>query len=306
MEAGTLKRLRFVAPAIAAVVALAALPALTLDGRAGAASEPAAGKSAKAISIKTKSFGMTQSDDRTRFEILCPKNRYPLGGGMSAAPGPLRGGEGVYPNSYERLGRQAGYHITAALIDLGGGATRSQQLTLQVVCVTKKPGKVTPPHKTVYVNAGETKTLTIRCPGKRRLIGGGYQRTTFFSQGGNRILESRAISSKEWRVTAMAEGWGGGELTGIAYCVRSKKPKFTTVTATADIASTQPGSVTTPKCPKSRVLGFVGFGSPLSGDLVYMGSSIDGRTSTASALHDGQTPSEPSAKLTAYGYCLKR
>ena len=291
--------------ALAAVLLLAALvAALSLNGTTRAAAEPRA----QASAIKTKSFNVTQVDNRIRYEVLCPKGKYPLGGGISSSPGPTTGGEGIYPNSYERLGAQAGYHVTAALVDLVGGNTGNQQLTLQVVCVGDKPGKITPPHKTVFVQPGETKELTIKCPGKRHLLGGGYQRTTFVSNGGNRITESRAVSSKAWKVVATAASGFGGELTGIAYCVRSKKPILKEVTASVDLVPQAPGSVTTPRCPKGRILGFAGFATPSTDRLVYMGSSINsGNTSTASGFNDGSTStSAVTSKLTAYGYCIKK
>ena len=155
------------------------------------------------------------------------------------------------------------------------------------------------------MDPGETKSLDVKCSGDRKLIGGGYQRTTFVSNGGDRITESRAISSNTWRVTAHADQNFGGELGGIAYCLRSKKPLLRTVTATVPVASQEPGSVTTPSCPKGRVLGFTGFSTDSSDKLVYMGSSINSAgTTTASGFNDAAALSSPS-NLTAYGYCLK-
>ena len=66
-------------------------------------------------------------------------------------------GEGVYPHSYERLGVQHGYHSTVVLFDPSPGSTTARNVTLQVACARKQK-HVTPPHKTVYVNPGETKT----------------------------------------------------------------------------------------------------------------------------------------------------
>lgn len=285
------------------LLAIATVCGVQLLGGDPADAATAAGK--KSV-VKTKTFSLSQPDNRTRFEVLCGGGKVPLGGGMSFSPAASTGGEGVYPNSYERLGRQGGYHITAALVDLGGGNTEGRNITLQVVCLPEKLGRVTPPHQTVFVQPGETKELTIKCPGKRQLIGGGHQRTTFVSNGGNRIMESRAISSKAWRVVARADRNFGGELTGFAYCIRSKKPLLKEVTATVALPFKTPGSVTTPSCPKGRTLGFVGFSTPSADRVVYMGGSINaGGSSTATAYNNALTPSAPPSSLTAYGYCLK-
>ncbi len=69
------------------------------------------------IGVVTKNVQMNVPNKRIRLETKCPKNTYPIGGGLvQQAPfGP--NGEGVYPHSFERLGAQAGYHITAWLFD---------------------------------------------------------------------------------------------------------------------------------------------------------------------------------------------
>ncbi len=109
-------------------------------------------------------------------------------------------------------------------------------MTLQVACARKQK-HVTPPHRTVFVSPGQTKTAVATCPGRRHLFGGGFQRTDFTARGGDYVTESRAISAKSWSVTGRAFGGFGGELTAIAYCWRSKKPLLTEVSGSTSVGT---------------------------------------------------------------------
>jgi hypothetical protein len=285
--------------ALAAAIGLLAIGVLLLiqlsGERAGAASGPVAKKS----NIATKTYTLSAPDDRTRFEVLCGKGKFPYGGGFTTSPAPADG-EGVYPNSYERLGVQHGYHITANLVDLLGGTTTPRNVTLQVVC-GPKPGKITPPHQVTNVNPGEHKELTLKCPGQRQLIGGGHQRTTRVSRAGNFVTESRATASDTWHVEGTATGNFGGEMVGIAYCVHSKKPLLKEVSASVDIGRSSHGSATTPRCPKGRTLVFGGFSTPDDGSILYLGGSMNGNgTWTVSGFNQTAT----TGQLIGYGYCL--
>lgn len=264
---------------------------------AGAAGGPVAVKS----KIFTKTVKMGTLDDRVRQEVFCPRGKFPYGGGFSTSPAPTDG-EGIYPNSYERLGVQHGYHITMNLVDLLGNDATARDVQLQVVC-GPKPGAITPPHKTVTVNPGERKELILKCPGRRQLMGGGYQQTERISRQGNFATESRATSSKTWRVAGTATGdWQNGKMVGIAYCLRSKKPLIREVSASVDIGRSSNGSATTPKCPKGRTLAFGGFSTPEDGSILYLGGSMDpGGTWTVQGFNQTGT----TGKLTGYGYCLQ-
>lgn len=287
---------RLIVAALAGLAIAAVLVVQAAADRAGAAGGPAAKKS----KLTTKTFNLSQLDDRTRFEVICPKGKFPYGGGFTTNPLPA-GGEGVYPNSYERLGVQHGYHITANLVDLLGNDAAPRNVTLQVVC-GPKPGKLTPPHKTTFVSPGERKVHVIKCPGKRQLIGGGHQRTTRISRAGNFVTESRASSSNTWRVAGTAIGNFGGEMTGIAYCLRSKKPLIKEVSATTSIARSEHGEATTPKCPKKRTMAFGGFSTPEDGSILYLGGSMN-RNGTWTVRGFNQTAA--TGQLTGYGYCLR-
>ena len=155
--------------------------------------------------------------------MRCPgKKALPYSGGMLTDPlGP--NGEGVYPHSYERLGVQRGWHVTPVLYAPTLQRSVSRSVTLQVVCGPRL-GPVSSPHSTVFVAPGETRTATATCPRGNRLLAGGFQRTNFVTRGGNYVTESRAASDRSWQVSGSAFGNFGGELTAIAYCLKSGGP----------------------------------------------------------------------------------
>jgi hypothetical protein len=277
--------------ALALLVACAAVLVQLIGAKSAAA---------KSVTYAHKSFKMEGANAKRRLTVRCPGRLVPLGGGMMASPLPDADSEGVYPHSYERLGVQHGYHSTVVLFDPSPGSTTERQVTLQVACARKQK-HVTPPHTTVYVNPGQTKTAVATCPGKRHLFGGGFQRTDFTARGGDYVTESRAISDKSWSVTGSAFGGFGGELTAIAYCWHSKKPLLTEVSGSATVGTGQFGTATTPSCPAGHIV-FGGFSSSPAGSVFLTNGFFTGSGGwTASAKsHFG-----PAATITAYGYCLK-
>jgi hypothetical protein len=287
---------RLIAPASLLVVLLAGLLATSALGSGAHTSKARVSGS---VTLRSKSFTLSRPDQKQRLTVGCPGKQRPLGGGMTSSPPPSAGGEGVYPHSYERLGVQRGWHVTAVLYDPDHRSTQARNVTLQVACGPRL-GHVTPPHKTKYVKPGQTKTVTATCPGRRHLFSGGFQRTDFISQGGNYVIESRAISAKSWRVTGHAFGGFGGELTAIAYCTRSKRPMITEVSNSTSLAPGY-GSVTTPTCPPGTRMTAGGFSSNGSTSTFLTNGIInqDG-TWSASGYNFGS-----GATLTAYGYCLR-
>ena len=177
-----------------------------------------------------------------------PRASSPTAAASSTDPAPANG-QGVYPNSYERLGVQHGYHINGTLVDVARRpAHRTRRSLVQAICGSK-PGNITPPHRTTFVDPGETKTLTMSC-GKRKLMGGGYQRTTGRSKDGNMITESHAVGNA-WQVTSHGQGKFGGELTGIAYCLKGTGGGLVTeVTGTVPIGTGETATATTGRLPR--------------------------------------------------------
>jgi len=284
--------------AVLAVAACALL--LVLLGGSGAAAAKRKAHARKAVSYAQRTFQLSGANRKQRLTVRCPGRLVPLGGGMTSSPLPDSDGEGIYPHSYERLGVQHGYHSTVVLFDPSAGSTTPRSVTMQVACARKQK-HVTPPHKTVFVGPGETKTAVATCPGRRHLFGGGFQRTDFVARGGDYITESRAISQKSWSVTGRAFGGFGGELTAIAYCWHSKKPLLTEVSASTSVGTGEFATATTPSCPRGKLV-FGGFSTSPAGSSFFTNGFINTNGSWQASAYDRFGPD---ASLTAYGYCLK-
>jgi hypothetical protein len=274
---------------VAAGVLLAAVALLLLPARGTAR-----------VFIAQNTFTMKDPNQKNRFTVGCPGKVEPFGGGMQTTP-PASDGEGIYPHSYERLGVQHAYHITEVLYDPSAGDTQAHDVTLQVAC-GKKHSKITPPHQTIFVQPGQTKTATATCPGKRALMGGGFQRTDFTATGGDYINESRATSPKTWSVTATGFGAFGGELTAIGYCLHSKKPLLQEVSSTTPVPPGQYATTVTPPCTGARKLVFGGFSSSPAGSTLMTDAGFDpsGGWSTGGFNSFGTGAS----MITALGYCI--
>jgi hypothetical protein len=278
---------------------------IRVHGRGGPRVVPGKPGPPSSLTTVSKSFKMSAPDQLTRLEVLCPGGRYPIGGGMTVNTPPGPDGEGVYPHSFERLGAQRGFHISEVLYDASHGSTTPRNITVQAVCARGQIPQNPTPHKTVFTLPGQTKSAIARCPKGQQLITGGFQRTNFASDGGNYITESRAVGTNAWKVTGsgfIGTGTtGGGELTAIAYCAKSKRPILTEATSMpVAVPASQNASATSPSCPNGLRLTTTGF-SLDSRNAFYAGSSInnDGTTTANAFGYFG------AANLTAYGYCQR-
>jgi hypothetical protein len=286
----------------AAVALLIAAVGLAALGPAGApAKKKGKVRNPGKLVVATQGFHLDQVDDRQRMTVGCPGGKEPYGGGFLTSPPPGNDGQGVYPNSYERLGQQRGYHITAALINPNKATIVPRDLTLQVIC-GKKVGQISDPHVVASLSAGDgPKTLVAKCPRKQTLIGGGYQRSNGVSVAGVIATESHRISARSWQVVAHDPGGFAGEVVSIGYCVRSKKPVVTEVAGSVTIPTRQAGTATTAPCPAGRQLAFSGFSAPPSGEIRFLGEGFNPNGSTSATGYNAGAP----ATLTAYSYCLR-
>lgn len=278
---------------------------IRVQGRRGPRVVPGIPGPPRSLRTVTKTFRMSAPDQLTRLEVLCPGGRYPIGGGMTVNAPPGSDGEGAYPHSYERLGAQRGFHISAVLFDSNWSTTTPRSITVQAICAHGQIPQNPTPHKTVFILPGQVKSAIARCPKGQQLITGGFQRTNFASDGGNYITESRAVGTNAWKVTGSAYigsgTTGGGELTAIAYCSRSKRRILTEVSsAPTPVAQGANGTATTPKCPGSLRLTTTGF-SLDNRNAFYAGSSLNGGDTTTANAYGFFGP----ANLTAYGYCQR-
>ena len=145
---------------------------IRVQGRGGPRVVPGEPGPPRQVQLVSKTFKMSAPDQLTRHEVLCPGGKYPIGGGMLANPGPGADGEGIYPHSYERLGAQRGFHISAVLFDANWASTTPRNITIQAVCARGQLPQNPTPHKTVFILPGQVKSATARCPKGQRLITG--------------------------------------------------------------------------------------------------------------------------------------
>jgi hypothetical protein len=275
-----------------------------IQGRKGAAT-PGLARTLRDVSLVTNTYRLNKPDTAPRLEVLCPRGKEPVGGGMSQSPGIGADGEGIYPHSYERLGAQRGFHISAVVFDPSQAQTATREVTVQVLCGRGVIPATPTPHKTVWIKSGQTKTVTARCPKGQSLVSGGFQRTNFRGDGGNYITESRANGPRAWTVTGSAYSAygppGQGELTAIAYCARMGKPKLTEVASSpAPIGASQLASTTTPTCPKGKRLVAGGFSNGASPNAFFGEGTINPNNSFTARSYGFFGPA---SNLTAYGYC---
>ena len=256
--------------------------------------------SAGALTLASQTYQLSGVDTKQRLTVRCPgKRALPLSGGMLTDPlGP--NGEGVYPHSYERLGVQRGWHVTPVLYSPTQQRSVSRSVTLQVVCGPRL-GPVSSPHNTVFVSPGQTRTATATCPKGNRLLAGGFQRTNFVTRGGNYVTESRAASDRSWQVSGGAFGNFGGELTAIAYCLKSGGPLISEVDSQTELPVGQSATTTTPACsPGSSMVGG-GFSTTPSGPALVSSAYFNNDGSWAATAYN---EFGPNATLSAQAYCM--
>src|SRR2546421_143236 len=91
-------RLRTVAIAVGLAAVL--LFALVAGQALGSGAHKHSGRASASVRFASRTFHLSQPDQKQRFTVGCPGSSLPLGGGMTSNPPPGVGGEGVYPHSY--------------------------------------------------------------------------------------------------------------------------------------------------------------------------------------------------------------
>jgi hypothetical protein len=260
-----------------------------------------AASGAQALQLMSKTFVMQGTDAKARLTVRCPKkNLPPLSGGMITDP-VGSDGEGIYPHSYERLGVQRGWHVTPVLFAPSrrqGGGPRS--LTLQVLCAPRL-GPVSSKRRTVFVRPGESATAVATCPRGEQMFSGGFQRTNFVTGGGNYITGSRAASSRSWQVTGGGFGHFGGELTAIAYCMRSRGALVWEVSGETALPVGKSAIATTPACPPGSSLIGGGFATTPANSALVSSAYFNPDNSWSAIAYNNFGPA---ATLSAHGYCM--
>ena len=149
---------------------------------------------------------------------------------------------------------------------------------------------------------------TATCPGKTRVISGGFSETPPTIELLGLVYESQMIGNKAWRVSVLGYDPGAASgsinLTAYAYC-RRNAPKISTVsTAVTTPAALQVGPSATAACPgkkKAVAGGFATDGPPLRTIIVEsLLSPPAGWTTNLLSAGAGV------GTLTGYVYCVKQ
>jgi hypothetical protein len=281
------------------LLALGATVFLGLTRERASATTAQASAKAKTRLVTSTSLTLSQANQNGRLEAVCPKGKSPYGGGMTVTPPPGPDGEGVYPHSFERLGVQHGFHVSSVLFD-PAAPTTSRGMTVQAVC-GPDPGKVTSVRALTQVAPGASQNALATCPGKKHLIGGGFQQTDFTSKGGSFAAQSQAIGNKAWSVTAAAFGTSGGPAMATAYCV-SGKSSFQEVSGSAAVGPGATATATTQPCPGAKRLVSDGFATSPAGAVLFAGGTINPDQSFSAS---GYNRSTAPATISAYAYCMR-
>ena len=260
--------------------------------------------------LRLAASGWTGSTRPRGLRFFCPDGTYPLGGGMFNATRLGDDGEGIYPHSYERLGVQSGFHVTATLIDPSTGTKRAGA----AACFRLSAARAGPDRLAARddlrqaprdgdrdrsLSRGDA-TLRRRLPAHQLHYPGvvGYGGIKF---GGNYITESRAVGTTAWRVSAGAVDQDGGELTAIAHCAddrvslsRSSPPRPRSTRARR--VSDHPALSTRAGAGRGGLRASAARTTPSSREGYFT------RKGTWATTGYGWFAS---AELTAYGYCLK-
>ena len=165
--------------------------------------------------IATKTFTSTTPDQTNqRYEVYCPKGSRPLGGGISATPPVQANGQGRMPDVV-RAPRPAG-----GLAHHRGPARKASTYTGHapgLLPQTSRATSIRARRNCVPRGPGQTVTIDAQCPGKKKLISGGYLTTAVLSPPsaggpygkGVGVHESRAVGqrvarSPPWAFPAVA------------------------------------------------------------------------------------------------------
>jgi hypothetical protein len=109
------------------------------------------------------------------------------------------------------------------------------------------------------------------------------------------------VSDRAWQVSGSAFGRFGGELTAIAYCLRSRAPLLSEVSAQTDLPIDESATATTPACPPGSSIVAGGFAtSPTGPALVSSAYFNPDQSWSATAFNRAG----PAATVSAHGYCM--
>jgi hypothetical protein len=278
------------------------IAALLLASAGTAIAKPNRVQFTATIAGATFPIGGANTIERDAGKVFCPNGLNPYGGAMSATPVPNSMGVGVYPQTFERLGSTFGFHTTVVTYTPHGvtAPVAPWNVQIQVVCGPKIKGMV-PIQQNIFLNPGETKSVTATCPTGKFLIGGSFQRTDFTGDGGDFVTASWGVGVGAWMAQATDFGAFGGELNSTAFCSPGP-PNYEAESGAVTIPAHSTATATSPACPGNKQLLFGGFGTQPAGWVLFANSMFNSdKTYSVLGYNMGSAP----ATITAEGYCTQ-
>jgi hypothetical protein len=205
-----------------------------------------------------------------------------------------------------RTGKGLSKGLAVALVAFGALA-----LAGTPAAAKKKPGPISEVSaSTSAPGNGTVLTATATCPGKRKVVGGGFLVNPVTGNIATHTYESARVDAKSWRATAQVTDPGApsgeaGSLTTYAYC-RKRAPKLAAAVAStplpASLAATGASNVA---CPGSKKLSSGGFLNPQA----IIGGSFNAVVldsyPTPAQLWSSTAASNTGGNLSSYAYCRK-
>jgi hypothetical protein len=273
--------------------ALVAMLALAL----GVVASTALGAGGLRTSSSTETLAAEEVDSVT---ATCQANRRVISGGFDAE---FESGAPLNPDllvtTSSRLSARE-WTTEAANDGLAG------DVTTYAYCRDQRLQRVS---ETVEFPSGSMGSVSVRCPGDKKAISGGYSMTPEDFVGNTpvfRTSESRRVGSKRWRVSTFNNGNDTGDVTVYAHCRRGPEPKVRQRVKDLDDAGGTLITSLKPRCKRKHRVLAGGFASPEPGKgaAAIQTTRKRGARTWQIRARTGQTGAP--VTVTAYAYCERK
>jgi hypothetical protein len=220
--------------------------------------------SAKSVIVAKKTVTVAGLGRSGTALAVCPKGTQAAAGGYSQAPPAnlLSGAASLIDVSDSFRQSSRSWTVTGTQVNGGSGA-----LTAYAYCLRNMP-KIRPVVVTRPLDAAARSqaTVTAPCPGKTKVVSGGYRKPPFSGGSFVFLLDNERAGLTSWKVTAVRGSVGSlavGKVYSVAYCAAGVKISKTIASANLPVtaAPSSPTAVSAPKCEGAQTFAG-GFRSP--------------------------------------------
>lgn len=268
--------------------------------------------SAKSVIVAKKTVTLAGQGRSGTALAACPKGTQAAAGGYTQGPPAnlLSGAASLIDVSDSFRQSSRSWTVTGTQVNGGSGA-----LTAYAYCLRNMP-RIRPVVVTRPLDAAARSqaTVTSPCPGKSKVVSGGYRKPPFSGGSFVFLLDNERSALTSWRVTAVRGSVGAlavGRVYSVAYCAAGANISSTIASANLPVAAapSSPTAVAAPKCKGAQTFAG-GFRSPY----VTGGTDRGAFLATDAVLRQkkwrvsGLTFGGPgavglSAKVSVLGYC---